>query len=83
MTEYAKVEEMAQICMHMYTSKPFTFAIDSQDMKKQGFPFAQPYLSHVPALVVGAGDHQRIPAVDCFAFLMPQFIPHISIDLSK
>ena len=34
----------------------------------RAFPFAQPYLAHVPAVV--RGDHQRIPAVDCFAFLL-------------
>jgi hypothetical protein len=48
----------------VYTSR-FIFRNRPQDMENS-FPFTQPYLSHVPASYHGC-DHQRIPAVDCFA----------------
>jgi hypothetical protein len=49
----AKVEEMAQICMHMYASKPFTSAIDHRTWKT-GLPVRSAVLKPCAGrLVVG------------------------------
>jgi hypothetical protein len=69
-TEYGKGRgdgtDMYAYILYVYT-KAFHF-LDHRT--KQDFPFAQSYLTHVPA-GYWVGDHQRIPAVDCFAFLTP------------